>query len=750
MKKFLLSLAAVAMLAAPASAQTVKKAASPFSLKKTEKVALPLDRKLNINGKSMQGMTLRSANLFSRMDDAQRSHKEISYQVTGLEMQECGLCPLFSPGTLAQNGLSGYGLAQLFYGDMLSRYAGNTITSLNFAMWPGKYSNGFAFIIDGMTGKALWSADISNYQFIDASTGEIHMNSIPCDYVLTGEEKTLIIGWAADYAPNAELDPYASKFEGMMPYYVDNTGAAQGGLILGKDAQGQMGVIADASKLKDENDNVFAAASVIYLTTEGEAGLKDNDSYPASISTVRGKLNSSEQPQTQLVIANLGLDSLKSFDYTVQVGENTYSKSVTLKQPVQFYGATAIDIPTVLAEKAGKNIGKLTVTNVNGVADEYAENDDNLVKGFVYTFGANAFRRMPVMEEFTSNTCGWCPYGIWGLRDAVKECSDNAVAIAIHTTFNSQLGADPLASESYEPVVKNYAESFPSVLLNREGMQHPADIAPYARALSGQLCEANLNLSGAVSEGMTSSSIEGQLKLNFAFDVNEGEYGVAYVVKEDKVEGVRQLNYFTNTYYQYNKQYSDEAIMEGLGWTQEMLDYAKNSVVSNGNYWSEAPMDHVGVCIVDGEGNANPRGNRNHVPAVKAGEEVVLDFSFDVPSRKKPAVNAENLSLVALLIDQQSGAIVTAAEVKLTEEGQESGPSAIETVENAEAASIAVAEGAFTVTANNAVAEVYTVDGKLVSSCTVNGTASLPTFGTGAYVIRVKADGKVITKKATF
>ena len=750
MKKFLLSLAAVAMLAAPASAQTVKKAASPFSLKKTEKVALPLDRKLNINGKSMQGMTLRSANLFSRMDDAQRSHKEISYQVTGLEMQECGLCPLFSPGTLAKNGLSGYGFAQIFYGDMLSRYAGNTITSLNFAMWPGNYTNGFVFIIDYTTGEALWTADLTDCKFIDASTGEINLNSLPCDYELTGDEQALLIGWVADYAPNAELDPYASKYEGIMPYYVDNTGAAQGGRILGKTAQGQMGVIADAGKLQDENKNVFAAASVIYLTTEGEAGLKDNDSYPFTLSTVRGNLNSSEQPQTQLVIANLGLDSLKSFDYTVQVGENTYSNSVTLKQPVQFYGATAINIPTVLDSKAGKNIGTLTVTNVNGVADEFAENNDNLVEGYVYTFGADAFRRMPVMEEFTSNTCGWCPYGIWGLRDALKECSDNAVAIAIHTTFESRLGADPLTSESYEPVLNQFATSFPSVMLNREEMQHPADIAPYARALSGQLCEANLNLSGAVSEGMTSSSIEGKLKLNFAFDVNEGDYGVAYVVKEDKVEGVRQMNYFANNYFQYNKQYSDAEIMEAFGWNEEMLDYAKNSVVSNGNYWSEAPMDHVGVCIVDGEGNANPRGNRNHVPAVKAGEEVVLDFSFDVPSRKKPAVNAENLSLVALLIDQQSGAIVTAAEVKLSEEGQESGPSAIETVENAEAASIAVAEGAFTVTANNAVAEVYTVDGKLVSSCTVNGTASLPTFGTGAYVIRVKADGKVITKKATF
>ncbi len=65
-------------------------------------------------------------------------------------------------------------------------------------------------------------------------------------------------------------------------------------------------------------------------------------------------------------------------------------------------------------------------------------------------------------------------------------------------------------------------------------------------------------------------------------------------------------------------------------------------------------------------------------------------------------------------------------------------------------AAIDVADGAFTVTADNAKAEVYSVDGKLVSSCTVNGTASIPTFGKGVYVIRVVENGSVTTKKATF
>ena len=37
-----------------------------------------------------------------------------------------------------------------------------------------------------------------------------------------------------------------------------------------------------------------------------------------------------------------------------------------------------------------------------------------------------------------------------------------------------------------------------------------------------------------------------------------------------------------------------------------------------------------------------------------------------------------------------------------------------------------------------------------MSSCTVNGNASLPTFGKGVYVLRVVQNGNVLTKKAVF
>jgi len=45
---------------------------------------------------------------------------------------------------------------------------------------------------------------------------------------------------------------------------------------------------------------------------------------------------------------------------------------------------------------------------------------------------------------------------------------------------------------------------------------------------------------------------------------------------------------------------------------------------------------------------------------------------------------------------------------------------------------------------------VFTLDGKLVSSCTVNGEASIPTFGKGTFIIRVQQGSNVTTQKAAF
>ena len=741
MKKLLLSLAAAVLLCAPASAQLLQKKASVLGQKK--EVPAWAQKQL-LKGQSLQfsPIAMESQKLLSRAS-SQRSRTEISYQVDGTEMQECGLVPLFNPGTLAKNGFSGYGYGAFFYSDMISRYVGNTFNSINFAVWPGNYSNILVFVIDGMSGELLWSASPDKLKCIDPNTGDLNMNSVPCDYVVTGDEGVLYIGWVADYSPSAD-DPYASQYEGILPYYEDKTQTGEGAYINVLTSDGNFGPALSAGQLQDQNGNLFYAAAALTIDTEGENGLKDNDAYPMAMSTVRGNINTGKGGKVKVGLENLGLEPIKSIDYTLSLGSKSVNGSYTFDEPINFYLGGVIEVPALLADEAGSDVATFVVNKVNGVDDEMADNDDNVVQGYVYSLSEN-YRRMPVVEEFTSNTCGWCPYGIWGLRDAMKACSDNAVTIAIHTTFNSQLGEDPLAADSYQAVVNTYAESFPSAMINREVTEHVLYAPELAQAISDQICEANITLEGAISESMTGSSVNGKVKVDFAIDAPAQMYGLAYVVTEDDVKGVRQLNYFASNYYAYSSQYDDQTIMQGLGWTKEMLDYAKSAEAdAQGNYWSNEPMDHV-ACYL-----SSPMGNGALLPAVEKGKPVEVEFEFDVPSRKSPAIDTENLHLAVLLFDQSSGIVVTAAQIKLSDENTSSGPSSIDAVENAANAQVAVADGAFNVTADNATAEVYTVDGKLVSSCTVNGTASLPTFGNGVYVIRVVSNGKVITKKATF
>ena len=108
-----------------------------------------------------------------------------------------------------------------------------------------------------------------------------------------------------------------------------------------------------------------------------------------------------------------------------------------------------------------------------------------------------------------------------------------------------------------------------------------------------------------------------------------------------------------------------------------------------------------------------------------------------------------DVNVTALLIDQRTGVIVTACRAKYGQNGVVTGIAKVETASNA-APVIEVADGAFNVTAENATAKVYTMGGKLVASATVKGSASIPTFGNGAYIIRVEANGQKFAKKAIF
>ena len=287
---------------------------------------------------------------------------------------------------------------------------------------------------------------------------------------------------------------------------------------------------------------------------------------------------------------------------------------------------------------------------------------------------------------------------------------------------------------------------FPTALINRQYQGHPYfDAVPTAEKIAtSDVCEADMTIKvGAAPANKLVKTIDVTTTLNFDFDVKAGDYSMVYALTEDGITGVRQLTYLPGMVDQnmevnpgYTRDQIIEAMAEGDPYLIEVLKDGKED--KNGSYWSEPTYDHVSRGVTNADGQ-----HPDNLPAATKNTPIEVKAKVNIPATVK---DRKNLKVVAMLIDNKTGVVVTGRQAAPS---TTSTPSAIEEV-GADAAQITVADGAFVVKANKAEAAVYSLDGKLVSSATVEGEASLPTFGKGVFVITVKADGKVYSQKATF
>lgn len=692
-----------------------------------------------------------------------RNPKHLSYEVSGDELNKLTPFSTFPHATLQKAGFA-VGYAQVFGRDVLNRFAGNKLGKIKFFPWLGVYSNAKMFVYDastidqvnGTVGKALWSQDIT----IKGNT----VNSVDCDYVIPAEglKQGIVVGF---YANVKAASSDNNKDYYTVVCYQDNTQAGSGGYLWGHGAQAE-GFLANLSSQ--------GLATALWCETEGDAGLHTEDVCAAAADQARGAVGSTQSVLGQFI--NFGTDSIYSIDYTYENGGKTTSGTVKFREPVKYYCASTFHFDAPINEAAGRYTnGKLTITKANGKDDEYTTGQDNEYP-YVNTVAlSEAYKRTPVIEEFTSTTCGNCPYGIIGLPKAVEAVNGKAVAIAAHADYDpDSYGYDPLVSSSYENVVYQYASSFPSAFVNREEMTHAYyGIVDAVKEMAEKPCEASMTF----TPKKTLQGIKMNTKLNFTIDAAEGEYGIAYAVTEDNVENVSQLNYLA---YYYNEG-TKKGYQQWVRWFNELpsdvkpLATGKFTTIEDDNnisYWSDFTMNHVG-CSIDDPTFATSEAayNKLVLPAIVKGQEVAHTYTLKNPTRtagkdsygnalqytsEVPAVNNENLKYAALLIDLRSGKILTGCQAALGETVTSNEKADLTAGINdvkadaADVADITAADGAFTVKANGAVAQVYDAQGRLVSSATVNGEASLPTFGKGVFIIRVTKGGNTTSQKAIF
>ncbi len=761
MKHILLALATAAALAAPAGAQNL------MSSKITKSMPV-LKTGLTFNPQVGQHAMIK-ANGIKPMatTGVTRSPKNLSYEVFGdeLDLNNMGSAATFKLSDLQSAGFA-VGYAQVFNRDVLNRFAGNKLGKIKFFPWLGIYSNAKMFVYDastidqvnGTVGEPLWSQDIT----IKGNT----VNTVDCDYVIPAEglKQGIVVGFYAN-VKKASNDNSKYKDYYNVVYYTDHTQASSGGYIWGRSAQAE-GILGSISS--------YGFANALWCETEGDAGLRTEDVCAAAADQARGATGSTQSVLGQFI--NFGTDSIYSINYTYENDGKTTSGTAQFREPVKYYNAATFHFDAPINAEAGRyNNGKLTITKVNGKDDEYTTAQDNEYP-YVSTVALNdAYKRTPVIEEFTSTTCGWCPFGLVGLPKAVEAVDGKAVAIAVHADFDADdFGYDPLVSSSYGNVAYQYASSFPAAFVNREEMTHAyTGIVDAVKAMSEKPCEASMTF----TPKKTLQGIKMNTTLNFTIDAAEGEYGIAYAVTEDNVENVSQLNYFSLYYNEGTK----KGYQQYVSWFNELPsdlkplatgDYFTIGDDNAISYWTDFTMNHVGCSIDDPTFAATEAAyNKLVLPAIVKGQDVAHTFVLKNPTRtagtdangqalqytsEVPAVNNDNLKYAALLIDLRSGKILTGCQAALGETVTSNEKADLTAGINdvkadaADVADITAADGAFTVKANGAVAQVYDAQGRLVSSATVNGEASLPTFGKGVFIIRVTKGGNTTSQKAIF
>lgn len=594
----------------------------------------------------------------------------------------------------------------IFNANILGKFVGNTIDAFGFHGPLGTHTNCSVWIMSPISGKILWQQD--------CSIKEYEYNVVECNtpYTITGEP--LMIGYTTftktptnyNY-PRVGLWATATRASDCLYFYYNGWNNFSG-------------------KVYDDN----YAALGLELLTSGPSNRGENDLTVVTADGIRAEL-SKGNTKFQAYVTNYGINDITSFDYTYEVDGNTTNGSVNVSTPLGYLATGRIAVEEVKPNSKGVYTGKFTVTSVNGTGD--GNTADNAVDVPVVALDGGV-KRMNVIEEWTSTECGWCPRGVVGLDKIKNNYKNDVIPISVHTWFNQQ-GDDVLDVPSYEEVLVNYYRGFPDAAINRE----ITGVDPYAAyenlpSIFNQHCEATLGL--ATSDEDMGASVSITPSIEFNIDVPAKYYGLAYVITEDNITGVDQLNY----YYGKPDSYFEGA--DDLKFLQTVTPTDRKEVSGTVYYYYQPTFNDIARTI------DSPWGDKHLLPACKAGEKVTLDpVVIEMPSSIESS-KTDDVNVTALLIDQRTGVIVTASRVKFGESGWAVG---INKVENAtDEPVIEVAEGAFNVTAENATAKVYTMDGKLVTSATVKGSASIPTFGNGAYIIRVEANGQKFAKKAIF
>ena len=212
-----------------------------------------------------------------------------------------------------------------------------------------------------------------------------------------------------------------------------------------------------------------------------------------------------------------------------EAGRFTIEKSLAYLDATDF----SITVPTTVVTEEGPVDCQLIVCWADGSEDQGP--DDN-VAHLSFSVAKELFYRKMVVEEGTGTWCGWCVYGIVGLREMKKLHPDDFIGIAIHS-------GDPYEVAGYTSWInKKLPSGFPGCINNRVNKEELPRLAELQAWYAGMpnVADAGVWLTASVS----GTKITFETETRFYRNISGTDYRMVFVVTENKIP-VTQKNYYT-------------------------------------------------------------------------------------------------------------------------------------------------------------------------------------------------------------
>lgn len=244
-------------------------------------------------------------------------------------------------------------------------------------------------------------------------------------------------------------------------------------------------------KLKDEGWKEYTDRGTLFVQAilDDEAAPKLENTVYAQVASAALTIAPARMFDAKVYIHNRSAQPIESLELVTegQGDTDTHTQTIHFDTPLPAYGGRIIDLPVRAGAETGASQWlKLTVNSANGTPTQAS------AAGTSYHYiTQDAFLRIPLVEEFTSQRCTNCPFMIYYLDKALEEFDGPVLYVTHHTGFQDDVFTQPMDADLLYLFGSDYTYN-PAVMYDRcvqKGEIAPvlgaseASTAPYTAAL---------------------------------------------------------------------------------------------------------------------------------------------------------------------------------------------------------------------------------------------------------------------------